>query len=359
MRALLGNLYRLGHTCVLGVTADGRTFPGGALFDRALADVPCSGEGNPRRRRGSFSSVTTSEGFRGHITGVQRALLHRAVELVRPGGTILYVTCTSAPEENEAVVARALRRLPVSIEPIDLDLPHDPGETQVGGRCLPEEMKRAWRIVPEHLGSGSLFMARLRREEEGSGTSPDARDPEGAWRAVPRVFVDPAGGPPLPDSVLEGALDELLRRMAVPESALASVRWLIRGDSVWMHDVAEWPMETWAWNAGPVGAKAWQFLALGVRAFKRESSGRLRPTNDLLRLLDGNLRERIVELDREEALRLLEPGDSSASGIPDGYVALRLEGSVVGRGFVRGGRVRAEIPGPQAELLRQSLRASR
>jgi 25S rRNA (cytosine2870-C5)-methyltransferase len=42
IRALLGNLYRLAQPGALVVAADGRSFPGGALFDRVLADVPCS-----------------------------------------------------------------------------------------------------------------------------------------------------------------------------------------------------------------------------------------------------------------------------------------------------------------------------
>jgi 16S rRNA C967 or C1407 C5-methylase (RsmB/RsmF family) len=358
VRALLGNVYRLGHTCVLGVAADGRTFPDGALFDRVIVDVPCSGEGNPRRRRGSRSSLSVSEGFRGHITGVQRALLRRAVELVRPGGRVLYVTCTSAVEENEAVVARALGRLPVSVEPIGLDLPHDPGVTEVGGRSLPEEVAHTWRIGPQHLGSGNLFMACLRREEDAPRESLRARGEENGWSPVPRLFQEGSAGAQIPESHLEGALEEIQLAMGVPARVLERTRWMIRGESVWMHDVAAWPMDVWLEGPEPGQPADWRWLSLGVRAFRQESSGRLRPTNDLLRLLDGDLRERVVELDREEALHVLERGESSTSGVPDGYVALRLGGRVVGRGFVRAGRLRAEIPRPQAALLRESLRAS-
>ena len=353
MRALLGNLYRLGHTGVLGVSSDGRAFPGGALFDRAIVDVPCSGEGNPRRRRGSFSSVASSEGFRAHITGVQRALLRRAVDLVRPGGSILYVTCTSAAEENEAVVARALARLPLSIEPIDLDLSHDRGVTQVGGRALPAELGYAWRVGPEHVGSGNLFMARLRREPD------PARAERGeGWTPVPRAFDPGSGSHALDERALEDALSALAERMGVSDDALPDARWMIRGDSVWLHAASEWPLDAWRRDAGPTDV-AWRFLSLGVRAFQQESSGWLRPTNDLLRVLDSALRERTVDLEPEEALLLLAHGESSTSGTSDGYVALRLDGAVIGRGFVRGGRVRSEVPRPEAKMLAEVLRASR
>jgi 16S rRNA C967 or C1407 C5-methylase (RsmB/RsmF family) len=353
VRALLGNLYRLGHANVMAVTADGRALPDGALFDRALVDAPCSGEGNPRRRRGSRSAAITSEGFRGHITGVQRGLLRRAVELVRPGGTILYATCTSAVEENEAVVARALARLPVSVEEIRLDLPHDAGVTVAGGRALPHELALSWRVGAAHVGSGSLFMARLRREPGGPG---GCEEEECGWRAVPGAYEEGTAVPPLPENVLDEALQELRRGMGVSDGALSGARWMIRGDSVWMHRAPAWPLDTWEKRGG--AEARWRFISLGVRAFQRESCGRLRPTNDLLRALDGALRDRTVELAAAEALALLERGDAGAGGFADGYVALRVEGRVVGRGFARGGRLRPEVPRPEAKLLEHALRAS-
>ncbi len=54
IRALLANVYRLSHPNVLVVETDGRSFPGGARFDRVLVDVPCSAEGNVRRHGGEI-----------------------------------------------------------------------------------------------------------------------------------------------------------------------------------------------------------------------------------------------------------------------------------------------------------------
>jgi 16S rRNA C967 or C1407 C5-methylase (RsmB/RsmF family) len=355
VRALLGNLYRLGHTGVLSLSSDGRTFPGGALFDRALVDVPCSGEGNARRRRGSYSATTASDSFRGHVTGVQRALLKRAVELVRPGGTILYVTCTSAVEENEAVVARALRRLPVSLEPIDLDLPHAPGLVRHGARAFPGELELAWRLGPEHVGSGNLFMARLRREHAPLEDPSESVPARHGWRALPRVFVDRSAAHSVSDAMLEEALDGLHHEMGVSREALSEARWMIRGDSVWLHEAPDWPVDAWTQQPLASSAAGWRVVSLGLRAFRQESSGRLRVTNDLLRFLDGSLHDQTVELSRGEALELLSQGESRAGHAADGYVALRVEGGVIGRGFVRSGRLRSEVPRPHAKLLAEAL----
>lgn len=77
------------------------------VFDRALIDAPCSGEGlfrkNPIAHRDWSPSVVEGCAAR------QNALLVMAADLVREGGRLVYSTCTFAPEENEAVVARFLR----------------------------------------------------------------------------------------------------------------------------------------------------------------------------------------------------------------------------------------------------------
>ena len=127
IRGLLGNLYRLGISNVLVASGDGREAPEAALFDRVLVDAPCSGEGTLRRRSGRAPRQSSS--FLGYVTKVQRRLLEKAIRVTRPGGTILYVTCTFAPEENEAVINDILRGQPVEIDPISLQIPFAHGLT--------------------------------------------------------------------------------------------------------------------------------------------------------------------------------------------------------------------------------------
>jgi 16S rRNA (cytosine967-C5)-methyltransferase len=94
------------HTHVVRVGATG-PLPLAPVFDRVLVDAPCSGLGTIRRdpdirwrRRESDLAV---------FAGTQRALLLRAAEVVRPGGRLVYATCSSEPEENEHVVEAMLQ----------------------------------------------------------------------------------------------------------------------------------------------------------------------------------------------------------------------------------------------------------
>lgn len=83
-------------------------FPNG-LAHAVLVDAPCSGTGTTRRHPDTWIDLKP-EHLEGFAT-LQRALLTRAVALVRPGGYLVYSTCSLAAEENEAVVQAVLQTL--------------------------------------------------------------------------------------------------------------------------------------------------------------------------------------------------------------------------------------------------------
>src|SRR5690606_28633339 len=80
----------------------------GPVFDRVLIDAPCSGEGMIRRRE----SLEWSEALVNACARRQRDILSEGPDLLRPGGRLLYATCTFAPEENEQVIAAFLAGQP-------------------------------------------------------------------------------------------------------------------------------------------------------------------------------------------------------------------------------------------------------
>jgi 16S rRNA (cytosine967-C5)-methyltransferase len=97
-RELEANVRRLGAANVTVVHADGRELPPELTgFDRALVDAPCSGLGVLARRPDLRWRARP-------LPDLQQELLRAAAERVRPGGTIVYSTCTIGAEECEAVV---------------------------------------------------------------------------------------------------------------------------------------------------------------------------------------------------------------------------------------------------------------
>jgi hypothetical protein len=166
---------------------------------------------------------------------------------------------------------------------------------------------------------------------------------------VPLVFPDDG----TPRSTASRRLDEALAFLEdafdVDPDPLRARGWILRGDALWMHDCAEWPIEGWRSRGD------WRVLSVGLRAFGLEGQGPPRPSNDLLRWLGPAVRARVVEPDEAGWRRLLAREPESAPGVPDGYVALRLDGRIAGRGFVRDARVRSEVPRVHARALRRVL----
>jgi NOL1/NOP2/sun family putative RNA methylase len=343
IRGLLGNVYRLGHPNVFVVAGDGRNFPEDALFDRVLVDAPCSGEGTLRRRGGK--APYQSKSFKGYVTGAQRGLLEKAIRVTRPGGTILYVTCTFAPEENEAVVDHALRTQPVELEPIRLPVPHAPGLTSFEGVEYDSRLEGAARVYPHHFDSGGLFLAKLTKLDD--GTTVD----DGSWTAPPPFFATPGeeGDDATAHELIRTAKDELTGRFGVPEDALQSARWLLRGGRLWLHSLDEWPFP--AWQEGP-----WRPVSVGFRAVDFDSRGRPRPTNDLLRWLDASVTDRVRDVTREELQRLGSREALPIVGDVLGPVAIRYSGEVLGRGAATRDGFKSEIPKARAADLMRAFK---
>ena len=129
-------------------------FPG--FFDRVLVDAPCSGEGMFRKEEAAVTdwSQETVE----MCARRQAEILHSAAKLVRPGGRLVYSTCTFAPEEDEMAVAAFLEEHP-EFTPEQIDAPwFVPGKNG------------SHRMWPHKLLGEGHFAAVLKKSEDGEET---------------------------------------------------------------------------------------------------------------------------------------------------------------------------------------------
>lgn len=135
-----------------------------ASWDYIQLDPPCSGWGtvdkNPKVMELWSESKTAP------LVSLQKTLLKKAATLLKPGGVVLYSTCTTNIEENEEQVAWALDGLDLELEPLS-----EP-EGFVFGDPLMAGMSGVLRVAEDSDGQG-FFLARFRKKEDGSATHVD------------------------------------------------------------------------------------------------------------------------------------------------------------------------------------------
>jgi 16S rRNA (cytosine967-C5)-methyltransferase len=146
--ALLGQeAERLGINIIDAHTADATDIGELGLFDRVLVDTPCSGTGTFRRRPELKQRLRPADVI--ELMRLQRRLLDSAAQHVKPGGRLVYATCSVLPEENDDMAADFLERhdafLPVRDEPAIADIPQF--KTPFGSIFLPHQVQACGAAV--------------------------------------------------------------------------------------------------------------------------------------------------------------------------------------------------------------------
>jgi len=153
IRRIQENRERLHLANLLAVRGDGRAVEFAPAPGAVLIDAPCSGTGVLARRADSRWRREPGDIARFHA--LQAALLEHAADLVRPGGILLYATCTLEPEENEGVVDEILARRG------DLALEAAPAPATAAGALT--DARGFFRMLPHRHGTDGAFAARLRK----------------------------------------------------------------------------------------------------------------------------------------------------------------------------------------------------
>lgn len=159
---LLENMLKQGHPDVLVTHNPPKDFAKTNLvFDVILADVPCSGEGLFRRDEGAIKEWSVQNVH--FCRERQRQILQDIWPCLRPGGLLIYSTCTFNTHENEENVRWIMENLGAEIVPV----PVRP-EWQITGSLLSGWQEPVYRFIPGITQSEGLFMAALRKKSDGA-----------------------------------------------------------------------------------------------------------------------------------------------------------------------------------------------
>ena len=192
INTLVANVKRHGSITPIITHHDGRFIPKVPRtgFDKILVDAPCTGSATTRKNPEVWKKWLPSGGKSLHK--LQLELLLKAINLTKPGGRIVYSTCSLDPVENEAVISEVLRlSKEISLVPMSgklVDLPGRCGMTdwpqlddsgniiessKIVKSMLPptdidikEELKKCLRIWNDDVKAGGFFVAVLKKEEK-------------------------------------------------------------------------------------------------------------------------------------------------------------------------------------------------
>ncbi|EMF5623803.1 16S rRNA (cytosine(1407)-C(5))-methyltransferase RsmF [Enterobacter hormaechei] len=265
VKVLHANISRCGIHNVALTHFDGRVF-GAALpeaFDAILLDAPCSGEGVVRKDPDALKNWSVESNL--EIAATQRELIDSAFHALRPGGTLVYSTCTLNRDENEDVCLWLKQRYADAVEFLPLDTLFD----SASHAATPEGFLH---VFPQIYDCEGFFVARLRKTRA----------------------VDPLPAPKF--KVGNFPFTPVKGREAAQAQAAASKVGLLWDESLrlWMRDKELWLFPV---NIEPLIGKV-RFSRLGIRLAEIHNKG-YRWQHEAVIALDGS--ENTFALTHQEA----------------------------------------------------------
>jgi len=173
------NLIKWGYPNKLMISQDATALENlSGFFDLVLVDAPCSGEGLFRKDPDAVKEWSVNN--QQLCTGRQKRILHSAVACLRPGGWLIYSTCTYNPAENEANIAWLKENFGCTT--VNIPMPEAWGVMPMGAgyQCFPHRVK----------GEG-FYVACLQKTGGQAYTAPKKKPGKQVWKPLPDKHLDP------------------------------------------------------------------------------------------------------------------------------------------------------------------------
>lgn len=274
-------------------------------FDKILVDAPCSALGVLQKKQ--EVSRWWNEERVSVLSAIQIKLLISAVKMLKPGGEIVYSTCTLTPEENELIINLVLNKYPVEILDIELPVNASEGITLYKNEKLHSGLSRARRILPWEVNSEGFFIAKLRKTSvtESKEFSAGAQDP-GFTGSSSRLIRD--------------HLSELSENYGIDHGLWASVKFLFRGNDIFFTSSE--------WNAENLSA----FTRIGTRFGSIGKNGKLQLHSYAAQYFSGSIQGNVYDITNPAELRSYLGGGIIRTDIHDSKVTkvIRYNDMVLG-----------------------------
>lgn len=298
-----------------------------AFFDRIVVDAPCSGEGMFRKDETAVEQWSAEQVRM--CAGRQGMILDEAAKMLKPGGVMVYSTCTFAPDENEEAISRFLQEHEdFMIEGIPHDDTFAPGRADWISNPVPglEDTMRLW---PHRLKGEGHYIARMRRKN----IQKDLPYKETRHEGRSSRNTSKKGRNGCPDAVSGSVLEDFF----AGELGIAA-DWLKRQNG----SVQKFGGQIYLIPDEMIPIQGIKVVRPGLH-IGTEKKNRLEPSHSLALALKPEETGKIMELTFEEAVKYLH-GESLPCTKQKGWTLLSYQGYPIGFGKAANGQMKNHYP---------------
>ena len=288
-------------------------------FDKVLVDAPCSGLGIVQKK-GEVNDWWSKERAE-RLGDVQLRLLIAAIKMVKPGGDIVYSTCTLTPEENEFIINKVLKKYPVEILDIDLPVKSQEGFTKYDDQNLDQSISKSRRILPWEVDSDGFFIVKLRKN--GDTISPEIEIPKVKdLKILTHTSRE-----------IKNPLKNVFEEFGIPEETAARFKYILKNNDVFFFNKN--------WEDDYTGL----FERIGTKLGVVDKNGKIILHTQAAQVLQEDISERIFEIENQADLRkYLDGGIIKTGSRLTGQCVIKFGEAILGTAVVTGSGIKSRFP---------------
>lgn len=288
-------------------------------FDKVLVDAPCSALGITQKK-GEVSNWW-NENKLVAFTEMQMKLLVAAIKACKPGGEIVYSTCTLSVEENELALNRILQKYPVELVEVKLPVKSRAALSSIENTILHSSIPLAHRIVPWEINSEGFFVAKLKKVDE------TERIKEGGKFTNETQLVN-AGS-----TKIKKQLEVLSDYFGISWEVLNRYKYLLRSKDIYFSDAA--------WHSYNLDS----FVRIGSKLGSIEKRGYIQLHTLAAQIFANNITKNIIELTEKRDIEIyLSGGTIKRDFGVAGQMIIKYMSDVIGTAVASKDGLKSQFP---------------
>lgn len=288
-------------------------------FDKVLVDAPCSALGITQKK-GEVSNWW-NENKLVTFTDAQMKLLVAAIKACKPGGEIVYSTCTLSVEENELMINKILQKYPVELAKINLQVKSRAALSSVNNEILHKSVSLAHRIVPWEIKSEGFFVAKFVKTDE------TERIKEGRKFTHETMLVSANS------MKIKKQLEVLSEYFGINWNTLESYNYLLRSKDIYFADAS--------WHSHNLDS----FVRIGSKLGSIEKRGYIQLHTLAAQIFGKKITKNIIELNEKKEIEIYLSGGTIKRdfGIT-GQMIVKYRGDVIGTAVASKDGLKSQFP---------------